>query len=124
MRLVSNVKRLEGAAAARAVAPESIGIVWSKDEARVDAMELREGEYIAVDVAMRSCPGGGVEYWTVSERVTRDVGDLGVFYHVDGGGDAVRVGRVVAIDTDMLRYELDDDHVERQYLRPAAPGYF
>ena len=120
MRLIGAVKRLEGAAAARRVAPASIGIAWTKNEKRVTAEDLAEGEYVAVDVTVSESPAGAAAWWSVAERVTCDVGDLGYFYQESAGSDPVRIGRVVSIDTDMVRYRLDEEpYVDRELLRSS-----
>lgn len=133
MRLIGAVKRLEGAAAAREEAAGGLcGIAWTSRDWRVDAMELAEGEFIAVDITRR---GGddGAAFWCVNERVTLDASDLGVFYQLAGGAECGKacegceraaVGRVVAIDTDMVRYALDADiGVEHSFVRTAPADW-
>lgn len=108
MRLVGAVRRLEaGAAAARARAkPGKVGIVWTKQDCRVDASVLAEGELIAVDITV--LPGAdGSHWWRIAERVTADPADLGVVYRQAADGAVSRVGAVVSIDADLVRYELD-----------------
>jgi hypothetical protein len=129
MRLIGAVKRLEaGAAAARAAVPTRVAIAWTPAEVRIDAMELAAGEFIAVDLTQRRRSDGsidaGASFWSVRERVTLDVNDLGFYYVADcDGGNAECGGVVVAIDTDMVRYELDAaPGAERQFLRPASRG--
>ncbi len=125
MRLIGAVKRLEGAAAdaAAEVVGGSVGIAWTLEDRRIDAMSLEEGEYIAVDITRRDA-GDGTTWWSVAERPTCDVADLGRFYTVADvpGAEAVVAGRVVAIDTDMLRFELfDSPGLTREYLRLPDP---
>ncbi len=117
MRLIGQVKRLEGAARAKS-APATTGICWSRHEARVSDGELAEGEYVAVDVTVT--PGGGdaPESWAIKERVTLDAADLGSLYN--GAGEPI--GQIVSIDPEVLRYELyAEGEREFQFLRsPAA----
>ncbi len=129
MRLIGAVKRLEGSAAAREAAPVSVGIAWTTRDARVELEELAEGAFIAVDVTLQRGGGdGSAPYWCVIERPTFDAADLGWFYELGASCgkdcancDRVRAGRVVSIDTDMVRYELfEGPRCEREFMRLPA----
>lgn len=103
MRLIGQVKRLEGAAAAlEAQSGGAVGVVWTRHESRVYANELQDGEYIAVDVTITRAESDKPAYWSIAERVTLDAGDLGRVF--DASGELM--GRVVSIDPDLVRVDL------------------
>jgi len=100
------VKRLEGLEAAAAAAARTgqgaIGLVWSAQDARVDAEQLAAGEWIACDVTLGELIGGA-QCVRTAERVTCDERDLGWVHDAAGA----RVGRVVAIlEPGLLEWEL------------------
>ncbi len=103
MRLLRNVERLErGAADAAVDDARRWCVVWTGYDSRLDAGALRDGEYLAVDVR-REAGGEGAVRERLTERVTVDAQDLGRVYTEDGR----RVGRVVSIDGDLVKWELD-----------------
>jgi len=117
VRLIGAVKRLEGAARSR-TRPAKVGIVWTSNEERVNAAELGPAEWIAVDISVRggATPTAPV-YWRIKERITGDPSDLGLLSDETGA----RVGRVVSIDGDLLRYELDEARGKSvEFLRRPA----
>jgi len=109
MRLTRAVERLEASAAqAREAEPKGIGLVWTADDMRVEAEDLRPGEYIACDLVMREELDGAVSLGSCRERVTADVADLGAVYDSSGA----RIGRVTAIDGELVSWErLDPERV-------------
>lgn len=96
-RLLKSVARLEAAGAAAAAEPGGVGMCWTSHEARVDANELEDGEYIAADVRIDG------DYWAISERVTLDTRDLGVV--TDANGE--RLGIVVGLDGSLVTWRPD-----------------
>lgn len=104
MRLLreSALQRLEARAGSWSRAAAGIGIVWTRDESRVER-ELDPGEWIAVDMyRVLSVGRNGDQTWCVRvvERVTRDEWDLGWVYDAAG---AV-IGRVTESDGSMLTW--------------------
>jgi hypothetical protein len=114
MRLLSAVRKLElVASGSAAAAPAKVGIAWTSRDVRIDASELREGQFIAVDITCEvATKGAASTWWSVVERVTYDPEDLGHYYEVTPAGlgvpasEPVRVGTVVSIDGDLVRYDL------------------
>jgi len=109
MRLVRQVRRLEGAAAARALErePVQVGLAWTEAKDTVEAAGLVEGEYIACDIHVCDESQDGVTVIRTTERVTHDARDLGAVYLSEDSGTAV--GRVTAIDGTLITYELFED---------------
>lgn len=123
VRLVRAVKRLETAWAAAEEPPEverePVCLIWHGRSPCVDAATLQAGEYIAVDVVIsvwgdtprplspRAPLGVGERFRQVSEseRITTDESDLGWVSNEEGR----RIGRVTAIDRELLTWDLDAD---------------
>jgi hypothetical protein len=104
MRLVRALERLEGAAAAaRAPEPARVGLVWTCDDVRIDVEELAAGEYVAVDLVMGDELDETTSFGQILERVTYDVGDLGVVRNASGE----RIGVVTAVDGTLLTWRAD-----------------
>jgi hypothetical protein len=123
MRLITSLKRLEvdAARARKKREPAAVGLSWSKHEVAIDADSLQPGEYIAVDIRIEGCAREQLDaakesgrlpaatsappcWWAVTERVTRDVQDLGVVRDYFGN----RLGRVVELEGSMVTIEMDE----------------
>lgn len=110
------LSRLEAAASSRLVgqAAPRYALVWTADDARVDARSVPRGQYIAADVRLALQLGCGADpeaappahafyEAAITERVTSDSRDLGkVLSMLDGEP----IGRVVSIDGARVEWEL------------------
>jgi hypothetical protein len=125
MRLVRRVENLEtaasGAGAAPAVVPSKF-VCWTPRDVRADASQLAPGELLAVDVELEWSGALGRRLIFTRERITRDESDLGLVY--EGGASAEHViGRLVAIDGDVLTWRYDAGGGESVDLpRRSDPG--
>lgn len=88
MKLIRAVERMEAAAAAgakrKARRSAAWGICWSQGQEAL-GRDLEAGERLAVDVyVLDEWQGQGVRIVRSKQRATREAGDFGVVYGVDG----------------------------------------
>jgi len=113
VRLIKQIGRIEGAAAARRErkdGPARIGLVWTLADERIEAGLLRPGEFVAVDLVLGPCVAAGecqgcerACVGQVKERVTMRPDDLGVVRMPDGE----QVGVITVIDGSMLTWSAE-----------------
>jgi len=111
MRLVKQVARIEGAAAARRArqdGPARIQIVWTAGDERLPDAALVSGAYVAVDLVLGACAADEpcelclrACVGKVRERLTTRLDDLGQVRLSTGD----LVGRITCIDGSLLTWE-------------------
>lgn len=101
LRRVAKLREAADLAAAAKARPMP-RLHWVSYDGRLDPAQLADGELIAVDVRLVHVFGGQTPQWRLTERVTRDPGDLGLVR--DRAGRVV--GRVVSMRGSLVDWEL------------------